>query len=245
MYPARYRIPSTSIDSLEQEQQIDREERFAFATKFCEIGFGKKPFELLCDEEVQQDYSNAEFPDDVKTFPPPLFIAFLSFWSVEFADIGALHPFINFQHFLTAAANPPRFIIRRITTGASSYIKAHPYFFAFQLTGLLFSTVAVITPPLLGALGFSVLGPVVGSAVAGLQASLGIVEAGGHFAWCQSAATGGAAVDAVVATGATGGEVAALTTATAVEQSETLDINGIMEKFRGVYTRGNIREVRG
>ena len=54
---------------------------------------------------------------------------------------------------------------------------------------------------------------------------------------------GGAAVNAIVATGAAGGGVAALTTATAAGQSETLDIDRLVEKFREVYRKGNFREV--
>ena len=181
MYSAHYRIPPTSIDSLEGQEQINRQERFAFATLLYEIGSGK-PFEWLNDEEVQQRYSNGEFPNDVRILPPHLFIAILSFWSPEFADISALHPFINLQQFLTAAVNRPHSIFHRITTGASSYIKAHPYLFAFQLTGVLFSTAAAVTLLILGAVGFSALGLVAGSAAVGWQASLGLVEAGSLFA---------------------------------------------------------------
>jgi hypothetical protein len=245
MYPAHYRIPPTSIDSLGRQEQINRQERFAFGTLLYEIGSGKKPFEWLSNEEAQQRYSNAEFPNDVKTLPPPLFIAILSFWSVEFADISTLHPFINFQQYLTAAVNPPLSSFHRITTGASSYIKAHPYLFAIQLIGGLFSTAAVVTLPILGAVGFSALGPVAGSAAAGWQASLGIVEAGSLFAWCQSAAMGGAAVNAIIATGAAGGGVTALATAAAAGQSGTLDVDGLMKTFREVYRRGNYKTVGG
>ena len=67
VYPAHYRIPPTSIDSLERREQINRQERFAFATLLYEICSGKKPFNWLSSEEVQQCYSNAEVPDDVKT----------------------------------------------------------------------------------------------------------------------------------------------------------------------------------
>lgn len=58
--------------------------------------------------------------------------------------------------------------------------------------------------PLLGALGFAAAGPVTGSAAAAWQASLGLVEAGSFFAWCQSAAMGGAAVNAIAGTGLAG-----------------------------------------
>lgn len=91
MYPARYRIPPASIDSLGRQEKINRQERFAFATLLYEIASGKKPFELLSDEEVQQRYSNAEFPNDVRTLPPPLLITILSFWSVEFAELSISH----------------------------------------------------------------------------------------------------------------------------------------------------------
>lgn len=241
MYPAHYRIPPTSIDSLGRQEQIDRQERFAFATLLYEIGSGKKPFEWLSDEELQQRYSNAEFPNDVRTLPPLLFIAILSFWSVEFAEISMLHSFI--QQFLTAAVNPPRSFFHRVTTGAGSYIKAHPYLFAIQLTGVLFSTAAAITIPVLGAVGFGALGPVASSAAAGWQASLGIVEAGSLFAWCQSAAMGGAAINAIIATGAAGGGVTALATAVAVGQRGTLDVDELMKKFREVYRKGNYKDV--
>lgn len=245
MYPAHYRIPPTSIDVLERQEQTDRQERFAFATLLYEIGSGKKPFEGLSSEEVQQRYGNAEFPDDVRILSPPLFIAILSLWSVEFANISGLYPFINLQHFLTAVVNPPRSFFRRITTGASSYIKAHPYLFAAQLTGVLLSTAAVVTLPIVGAVGFGALGPVGGSAAAAWQASLGFVEAGSLFAWCQSAAMGGTAVNAIIATGAAGGGVAAFATAAAAGQSETLNVDGLMKTFREVYRRGNYKDVGG
>lgn len=132
-----------------------------------------------------------------------------------------------------------------MTTGARSYIKAHPYLFAFQVTGALFSTAAAVTLPIFGAVGFSALGPVAGSAAAGWQASLSIVEAGSRFTWCQSATMGGAAVNAIIATGAAGGGVTVLATAAAAGQSGTLDVDGLMKKFREVYRRGHFREARG
>lgn len=61
------------LDSLGRQEEINRQKRFAFTTLLYEIGYGKKPFEWLSNEKVQQRYSNAEFPNDVKTLPPPLF----------------------------------------------------------------------------------------------------------------------------------------------------------------------------
>jgi hypothetical protein len=66
--------------------------------------------------------------------------------------------------------------------------------------------------PVLGVLGFSAAGPVAGSAAAGMQSSIGLVQAGSLFAWCQSAAMGGAAAGGTVAAGVTGGVVAAAAT---------------------------------
>lgn len=105
MYPAHYRIPPVSIEYLDQQGQIDRQERFAFASLLYEIVSGKKPFERLSSEEVQQRYSNADFPDDVRNLPPAILIAILSFWSLEFSNLGILHPCINLQRFLTAASH--------------------------------------------------------------------------------------------------------------------------------------------
>ena len=70
MYPAHYRIPPTSIDSLGRQEQTDRQERFAFATLPYEIGSGKKPFEWLSNEELQQRYSNAGFPNELGLINP-------------------------------------------------------------------------------------------------------------------------------------------------------------------------------
>jgi hypothetical protein len=64
--------------------------------------------------------------------------------------------------------------------------------------------VAVACPPLLAAVGFSALGPVASSGAAAWQASIGAVEAGSLFAWCQSVAMGGAAINGVFAAGAAG-----------------------------------------
>jgi hypothetical protein len=66
-----------------------------FATLLYQIGSEKKPFEWLSNKKVQQRYSNAEFSNDVKTLPLPLLIIILSFWSVEFVDISALHSLKN------------------------------------------------------------------------------------------------------------------------------------------------------
>jgi hypothetical protein len=55
--------------------------------------------------------------------------------------------------------------------------------------------------PVLGPAGFAAVGPAAGSAAAAWQASIGVVHAGSLFAWCQSAAMGGAALSGIVASG--------------------------------------------
>jgi hypothetical protein len=80
----------------------------------------------------------------------------------------------------------------------------HPYRFALQSVGVVLSTAALACPPLLAAAGFGALGPVAGSGAAAWQASIGAVEAGSLFAWCQSVAMGGAAINGVFAAGAAG-----------------------------------------
>ncbi|KAF7503454.1 hypothetical protein GJ744_003746 [Endocarpon pusillum] len=79
VYSAHYRIPPASIQAFDQQEQVKRQDRFAFGTLVYEIASGKKPLEGLSDEEVQQHYSNAEFLDDVSKLPPGLLITILSF----------------------------------------------------------------------------------------------------------------------------------------------------------------------
>jgi Interferon-induced 6-16 family len=245
LYPARHRIPPSSIDTLTQQDQIDRQERFAFGTLLYQVALGKKLFEGLSDEEVQQRYRLAEFPDDVETLHPSLFIAILSLWSLEFAKASKSPRFRSHRLYLTAAVNPPRSTFARIGVGAKSYVKAHPYLFALQVGGALCCTAAAVTPALLGAVGFGALGPIAGSAAAGWQASMGIVEAGSIFAWCQSAAIGGAAASTVFATGAAGAGVAALATGAGALQRETAtaDAQQLLTKFREVYRKENSTRV--
>ena len=74
--------------------------------------------------------------------------------------------------------------------------------------GIILFSLACATPAILGAIGFSAVGPVAGSIAAGWQASIGSVVAGSVFAFLQSAAMGGAAVGLFAGFGAVGGLVA-------------------------------------
>jgi hypothetical protein len=92
----------------------------------------------------------------------------------------------------------------------TQYIEDNPVRFALHVTGAVLSTAAILAVPILGAVGFSSIGPVAGSVAAGWQASIGAVEAGSLFALCQSAAMGGAAATAGLATAGVSGAAVAL-----------------------------------
>ena len=121
----------------------------------------------------------------------------------------------------------------------SNYVKKHPYLFAGQVAGGILSTAALITIPILGLVGFSAIGPVAGSAAAAWQASMGIVEAGSIFAWCQGAAMGGAAVGGLVGCGVAGGSVALAATGGAlVLGGDVLTPALLREMFQQHYRKG-------
>ncbi|TGO48193.1 hypothetical protein BOTNAR_0488g00020 [Botryotinia narcissicola] len=90
-----------------------------------------------------------------------------------------------------------------------SYIKNHPYRFGFQVLGGAVTIASVAAVPVLGAVGFSAAGPIAGSAAAAWQSSIGLVEAGSIFAWCQGVAMGGAAVGGIIGAGVGGAGILA------------------------------------
>lgn len=100
--------------------------------------------------------------------------------------------------------------------------------------GLTVGATALLTIPILGAVGFAAAGPVAGSIATGWQASIGAVQAISLFAWCQSAATGGAAVGAIQAAGVAGFAGAAMGGA-AVVGIQATGVANIQETFRRVY----------
>lgn len=67
------------------------------------------------------------------------------------------------------------------------------------------------------------MGPLAGSAAAAWQSSLGLAQAGSIFAWCQSAAMGGAAIGGIVGTGLAGGSIAVAATIEGVLNGESRD----------------------
>lgn len=95
-------------------------------------------------------------------------------------------------------------------------------------------TLVVLTsviPAILGAIGFSGIGPVAGSIAAAWQASIGSVIAGSFFSILQSAAMGGAAMSIIAGIGALGGVVAA---AVGLASCKGV-VGGLVEKIKGFF----------
>ncbi len=88
------------------------------------------------------------------------------------------------------------------------------------------SASSILTIPILEAIEFTAAGPTAGSAAAAWQASIEAIQSGSLFAWCQSAAMGGAAMGSIQAAGVAG---AALTRVT--------DMPALVEKFRRGFRR--------
>ncbi|KAK2757662.1 hypothetical protein FQN54_004631 [Arachnomyces sp. PD_36] len=192
-YPAPFSIPLATVAELDPKEIQKRAELFALGGLLYETISLKKPFGELEDEEIQSRYSQGTFPDDVwnMTLAP----AILSCWSWEFKE--------SIEAELAS---------QRLFTRLGKYAREHPYQFGFQAVGGTLALASVGAVPVLGALGFSAVGPVAGSVAAGVQSSMGLVQAGSVFAWCQSVTMGGAAVGGLVGAGATGAGVAAVAT---------------------------------
>ncbi|KAF4311333.1 hypothetical protein GTA08_BOTSDO13076 [Botryosphaeria dothidea] len=88
---------------------------------------------------------------------------------------------------------------QQMAANAVHWIEQHPYKMALCAVNTAVVLVpAIVTAPVLGFLGFTVLGPAAGSIAAILQSFLSPIAAGSAFATLQSAAMGGYGV-AVVA----------------------------------------------
>ena len=120
-----------------------------------------------------------------------------------------------------------------------AYARAHPFLLTSQIVGGVGVIASLVALPILGAAGFAAVGPVAGSAAAAAwQSSIGLVQAGSVFAWCQSAAMGGAAVNGIVALGAVGGSVALVATGVGVVGGQTaLTPEKLKEMFLNVYRK--------
>ncbi|KAF4626819.1 hypothetical protein G7Y89_g11333 [Cudoniella acicularis] len=141
------------------------------------------------EEEIEKRVVSGEFPDDVWSLEKAPRI--LACWCPEFAKVMlASRGKASFQETIT------------------NYVKTHPLLFTAQVLGGIASLASLAVVPVLGLAGFSAAGPVAGSAAAGWQSSVGLVQAGSLFAWCQSVVMGGAAVGGLLVTGLAGAGVA-------------------------------------
>ncbi|KAM0796134.1 hypothetical protein BDR22DRAFT_825396 [Usnea florida] len=215
-YASRYRIPAQNIVGFDEEEQIKRAERFALGSLLYEMMTASQPFEELCEDEVQDRYSRGTFPDDVFCMAVGPYI--LGCWSREFE--------MEMEKRLSISG---RF---------RAYARDHPYLLASQVVGGVAMTASVAALPVLGLVGFSASGPVMGSAVTAWHSSIGLAQAGSLFSWCQSAAMGGAAMNGIVAAGVTGGGVAmAATGAAAVQGQVILTPEEIKKLFLKTYRK--------
>ena len=127
----------------------------------------------------------------------------------------------------------------------SAWIREHPTRVAGMVGGITIFSLACATPAILGAVGFSAIGPVAGSAAAAWQASMGSVAAGSLFPFLQSAAMGGAAMGVFTGIGAAGAAVAIAAGLGSPERiGEVLEavkgscegvVNNVAEKLRGFF----------
>ena len=121
-----------------------------------------------------------------------------------------------------------------------AYARAHPFLLASQIAGGVAMTASVAVLPVLGLVGFAAAGPVAGSAAAAWQSSIGLVQAGSLFAWCQSAAMGGAAVNGIIACGAAGGGVALAATGGGLAGGQVaMTPESMKEVFLRMYRKEN------
>ena len=84
VYPTRFQIQLDTLCGLDHNEKVRRAEMFAMASLLYEIVSGKKPFEGLADDEVQQHFASGGFPNDAADLPCSLVI--LSGWSEEFSQ---------------------------------------------------------------------------------------------------------------------------------------------------------------
>ncbi|RYO76874.1 hypothetical protein DL766_008105 [Monosporascus sp. MC13-8B] len=191
-YPAHFRIPPSTLRDLPEKECKKRAQRFAVGSLIYTIMHSKPPFADLDEGIVQQNFENGVYPVETMSFPQGIAIAILGFWSQEFAEA-----------IMELSAHKDQ---TSLSSKILKYMKAHPV----RTFGLGVFGVASLINPALGIAGFSAVGPTAGTAAAAWQSSIGLVQAGSFFAWCQSAAMGGAAAGAIGAAQGVGAGIAAL-----------------------------------
>ncbi|KAM0146241.1 hypothetical protein ACHAQE_010834 [Botrytis cinerea] len=223
IYPARYQLPNAISDRLDSnEERIARAELFALGSILYQITCCHRLFYELDGDvnkkrKIQRLISIGSFPEDLWESPiaPRILVCFC-------------------PGFL-----PEMLSLRK--RGIKNYIKKHPYRFGLQALGGVVTIASIAVVPILGAVGFTALGPVAGSAAAAWQSSIGLVEAGSFFALCQSIAMGGAAIGGIVGAGLGGAGMLAVATSLGELDGEDFDTFELKKRFQEAW----IREMRG
>lgn len=135
----------------------------------------------------------------------------------------------------------------KILQAINNHARAHPILTGIQVAGLGVCAISALAIPILGAAGFTAIGPAAGSAAAAWQSSIGVVQAGSVFAWCQSAAMGGATLGAiqgvgvggVIAAGAAGATGAAINGANGKALPKVADVPRLVETFKRVCRKAD------
>lgn len=96
----------------------------------------------------------------------------------------------------------------QLVESLTAWVRAHKKQTTLIVTGITLLAFHLAVPAILGAIGFSAAGPVLGSVAAGWQASLGSVASGSVFSFFQSAAMGGAAMGVSTGIGVLGAVIA-------------------------------------
>lgn len=131
-----------------------------------------------------------------------------------------------------------------ITQRISDFAHRNPWKFGASILGGVASVVGLGVPLAIGAAGFGAGGVVAGSAAAGIQSGIGLVQAGSIFAWCQSVGAGGAALATLLGVGYTGVFMALGATLAGVFDSEkTLeDAEALKSKFLETWKKDMLGE---
>jgi len=232
-YPPRFRIPPTTLDGLSEQEAKKRAQQFAMGSLLYEVMTGKPVFGDLDEATVQQNFEKGVYPDDTMQFPLEIFVPILGYWSQEFAQEWMERVL---RHQQQQQQEPPP----NIPAAFLNHVKNNPITSGIAAVGLGTLLVATAVPAILGIVGFSAVGPVAGTAAAAWQSSIGIVQAGSFFAWCQGAAMGGAAAGAIVATQGTAAAVAGIAALSGVlsgaesERAKVLIWNLFLSSVRSV-----------
>jgi hypothetical protein len=116
-FPSRYQIPSTILERIDSiEDKIKRTELFALGCILYELISSNKLFPELADEDIQTQYTEGKFPDDVWGLSKAVRI--LACWNPDFAKelLGARGNGMDFPLLLLPTKIPsPNSILQNST----------------------------------------------------------------------------------------------------------------------------------